>query len=62
MEARQTDIATCDCIISDLEIVAQVVEKRATDIKYWRVDRERSERKMRGRKTTMKKEIIVNSP
>ena len=61
MEARKTEIAKRDCIKIDLEIGGEEWENDT-----WKeletADRERSKRKVRGRKKTMKKEIMVNSP
>ena len=56
----------CDgvCIRSDLERMGEEWRKRTTG--RWKeletADKERSERKMRGKKKTMETEIMVNSP
>ena len=61
MEVRKTKIAKGDCIKSDLERVGE--EWGNYRQKEWETpDRESSKRKVRGRKTTMEKESMVNSP
>ena len=56
MEARKTEIAMCDCNTSDLQRVGEECRKLETTA------RERSKRKVRRRKKTMKKDFMVNSP
>ena len=58
MEARKTEITMGDCVKSDIERVGEEwknIHKRTAV-------RDRSKRKVRGRKKIMEKETMVNSP